>query len=118
MSVRIFLLIVSFVINGALHAELAKTHRVPHVENERVKSWKTTILPDQPLKMHRHDSPRVLIPLTSGVLKVIEESGATHELVLEEGRSIWLDKDPEGQLHCDENISGHPIEVVVVEFKS
>ncbi len=94
-----------------------QTHRISHIENERVKVWKTTIMPDQPLKMHRHDSPRVIVPLTNGHLEVIQQTGEKSELVFEEGKPIWLDKDLPGTLHADLNYSDDPIEVVVIEMK-
>jgi hypothetical protein len=34
-------------------------------ENEHLKVWKTIILPNQPLNLHRHDHGRALIALTS-----------------------------------------------------
>jgi hypothetical protein len=31
-----------------------------------VKVWKSVVLPNQPLTMHRHDHPRVIIALKGG----------------------------------------------------
>lgn len=51
------------------------THRILQFENEYVKVWKTIIMPDQPLKMPRHDCARVVVGLTGGTLTKIEETG-------------------------------------------
>ncbi len=36
------------------------TRRVPQHNNEHVEAWKTIIVPNQPLSMHRHDNPRTV----------------------------------------------------------
>ena len=33
------------------------TGRTPQFENEYVEVWKSVIVPNQPLEMHRHDNP-------------------------------------------------------------
>ena len=99
-----------------LGTTLFATHREPQFENECVKVWKTTILPDQPLSMHRHDAPRVLVGLKGGILLKIENTGEKSEIIVKEGKAIWLDKDPPGSLHGDINISSEPIEVMIIEM--
>lgn len=94
-----------------------ETHRELQFENEYVKVWKTVIMPNQPLKMHRHDSGRVVVGLKGGSLTKIEETGETSELVLETGKAYWLAEDPKGTLHGDINESDEPIEVMVIEVK-
>jgi hypothetical protein len=42
------------------------TQRIPQLENEHVDVWKSVIVPHQPLTMHRHDNPRVIIALQGG----------------------------------------------------
>ena len=44
----------------------AQTQRFPQFENEDVKVWKSVVLPNQPLTMHRHNHPRVIIALKGG----------------------------------------------------
>jgi hypothetical protein len=81
-------------------------------------SWKSIIMPRQPLTMHRHDHGRALIALTDGQLKVVNSNGAvitTYDW--KAGRAYWLDADPPGQLHADVNETSKPIEVIVVELK-
>ena len=45
-----------------------ETRRVPQFENEHVLVWKSIIVPNQPLEMHRHDNPRAIIALKGGTL--------------------------------------------------
>jgi hypothetical protein len=93
-----------------------QTHRVFQFENEHVRVWKTVIMPHQPLKMHRHDLPRVVVGLKGGSLKKIEETGETSDLSFETGAAYWLTEDPPGTLHGDINESDEPIEVMVIEI--
>jgi hypothetical protein len=96
----------------------ATTRREPQFENEFVRAWKSTIMPKQPLSMHRHDHGRALIALSKGQLKVVDQNGkpiTTYHW--ERGKAYWLDADPPGQMHADVNDSSRPIEVIVVELK-
>jgi hypothetical protein len=97
--------------------EPPKTRRELQFENEQVRVWKTTILP-QPLKMHRHDKAPVVVGLKGGVLINIEETGEESELIFDTGKAYWLEADPPGTLHGDINVSDEPIEVMVIEMKS
>lgn len=101
----------------SLQSDNLKTHRQPQFENQKVKVWKTTIMPNQPLNMHRHENARVVVGLKGGTLTKIEEDGKTSLLVFETGKAYWLEADPEGQLHGDINESDKPIEVMVIEFQ-
>lgn len=51
--------------------EETTTRRVPQFENQVVEVWKSIILPNQPLSMHRHDNPRAIIALQGGTLRVV-----------------------------------------------
>ncbi len=94
------------------------TRRVPQFENEHVEVWKTIILPDQPLSMHRHDNPRAIIALRGGTLTLVNENGDERDMVWETGSAYWLGIDPEGELHGDVNKGSEPMEVIVVQLKS
>lgn len=94
------------------------THRVFQFENEHVRVWKTVIMPNQPLKMHRHDCARVVVGLKGGSLTKLEDTGETSELIFETGKAYWLNEDPPNTLHGDVNESNEPIEVMVIEIKS
>lgn len=95
------------------------TRREPQFENDEVKVWKSIIMPNQPLSMHRHEHGRALIALVGGKLKVVDPSGKTLDTYdWQSGKAYWLGKDPQGQMHADVNDTGKPIEVIVVELKN
>jgi beta-alanine degradation protein BauB len=108
---------------GVLWAEVAGqgqsgTRREPQFENEHVRVWKSIIMPNQPLALHRHERGRALIALRGGQLKVVDKAGkpiTTYNW--ETGKAYWLDADPPGQMHGDLNDTSDPIEVIVVELK-
>jgi len=93
------------------------TRRVPQFENEHVEVWKSIIMPNQPLTMHRHDNPRALIALTGGTLRVVNQDGDAHDMTWETGSAYWLEADPPGELHGDVNEGAEPVEVIVVQLK-
>jgi len=95
----------------------ANTRRIPQFENEHVTAWKTVIVPNQPLAMHRHDNPRAIIALKGGTLTVVNDSGERHDMTWETGSAYWLEADPPGELHGDVNEGPDPIEVIVVQLK-
>lgn len=93
------------------------TRRIPQFENDQVKVWKSIIMPNQPLSMHRHDHPRAIIALAGGTLKIVKQSGESQSVVWETGKAYWLTADPPNELHGDVNEGSAPIEVMVVELK-
>ena len=94
------------------------TTRETQFENDQVSVWKTTIMPKQPLTLHRHDHARTLIALTDGQLKVVDKDGKRLQTYnWAKGKAYWLDAEPPGQLHADINDTGKPIEVIVVQLK-
>ena len=93
------------------------TRRIPQFENEHVEVWKSIIMPNQPLTMHRHDNPRALISLTGGTLRVVNQDGDAHDMTWEAGSAYWLEADPPGELHGDVNEGTEPVEVIVVQLK-
>jgi beta-alanine degradation protein BauB len=94
------------------------TRREPQLENDRVRVWKSIIVPNSPLTIHRHDHARVLIALNGGQLKVMDKAGKLIDTYnWEPGKAYWLKADPPGQMHADRNEMTRPIEVIVVELK-
>lgn len=95
------------------------TYRVPQFENGEVKVWKTVILPNSPLSMHRHEHGRALIALKGGNVTIQNDKGKKTSHLWETGKAYWLDADPPGnELHADVNEGKEPIEVIVVELKN
>jgi beta-alanine degradation protein BauB len=101
---------------------LAQTHtqtgRQAQFENPEVKVWKSTVLPNDPLPLHRHEHPRVIIALSGGTMKILEESGQSETHVWQTGHAYWLPANPPGTRHQDVNIGDQPIEVMVVELQN
>ena len=96
-----------------------RTRREPQFENDHLKAWKSIILPNQPLRLHRHERGRALIALTDAQLKVVNEAGEHVDTYnWEAGKAYWLDKDPPDILHGDVNDGPGTVEVIVVELKN
>jgi beta-alanine degradation protein BauB len=105
---------------GALWAgqQTGGTRREPQFENEHVRVWKSIIMPNQPLALHRHERGRALIALKGGQLKVVDKDRKpVNTYNWETGKAYWLDADPPGQMHGDLNDTAETIEVIVVELK-
>lgn len=114
--------LLSFAAGGGLmwarQQSQATTRREPQFENEHLRVWKSIILPNQPLALHRHEHGRALIALVGGQLLVVDEKGKTlNTYNWETGKAYWLAADPPGQMHADVNRTDRPIEVIVVELQ-
>jgi hypothetical protein len=106
------------VLVGALQQQANQTRREPQFENDDVKVWKSIIMPNQPLQLHRHDHGRTIVALKGGTLDIVDASGKTmHQEKWESGKAYWLGTDPPGQQHGDLNKGNEPMEVIVVELK-
>ena len=95
----------------------SSTQRVPQFENSHVKVWRSTIVPNAPLPLHRHDHGRVIIALQGGTMKIEDQSGTSETHVWETGKAYWLPANPTKTMHRDVNIGDRPIEVMVVEVE-
>jgi quercetin dioxygenase-like cupin family protein len=93
------------------------TQRTLQFENEEVAVWKAVIPPKAPLAMHTHQHPRVIIALTGGTMKVINEDGTSEMHPWETGKAYWLPLSEGLKRHADQNTGSKPIEVMVVELK-
>jgi len=95
------------------------TRREPQFENSELKVWKSIIMPNQPLSLHRHEHGRAAVVLKGGSLDVVDATGATVDTYKwETGKAYWLDADKPGTQHGDMNRGKEPIEVVIVELKN
>lgn len=94
------------------------TGRESQFDNADVKVWKSTILPNDPLPLHRHDHPRVIVALHGGTMKILEESGQSELHKWQTGKAYWLPANAPGTRHQDVNVSDQPIEVMVVELQN
>ncbi len=107
------------VTSGLMYAQMAggQTGRTAQFENDDVKVWKSVVMPNAPLAMHRHEHPRVIIALSGGTMKIVEQSGGSEEHVWETGKAYWLGANAPNTMHADVNAGEKPIEVMVVELK-
>ncbi|MFY9746333.1 MAG: hypothetical protein WA891_13275 [Acidobacteriaceae bacterium] len=105
---------------GVMRSQQAppQTQRFPRFENENVRVWRSLVLPNSPLAMHRHDHGRVIIPLQGGSMNIVQQNGPTETHVWEVGKAYWLPANPPGTMHADVNAGSKPIEVMVVELKN
>jgi len=95
----------------------AKSGRVDQFENADAKVWKTVILPHQPLAMHHHDHPRIVVALTDGKLDLVDSHGGHDVHVWEKDHAYWLPAMAKGTMHADVNAGEKPMEVMVVELE-
>jgi quercetin dioxygenase-like cupin family protein len=108
----------AFVAGFAVAQTMAKTGREPQFENSDVKVWKSTVLPNNPLPFHRHEHPRVIIALTGGTMKILEDTGKSENHEWQTGKAYWLPANAPGTQHQDVNVGERPIEVMVVELQN
>lgn len=103
---------------GVARSQDKMTSRTDELSNNRVKVWKTIIYPSsgQVLAMHRHEHDRVVVALTDGVLKITNDKGKVHYFKLKKDKAYYLARDVPNELHNDENISDHPVKVMVIEL--
>jgi quercetin dioxygenase-like cupin family protein len=94
-----------------------KSQFILQFENDDVLVWRSVISPGVPVPMHRHDHPRIIIPLRGGTMKIVEQSGAMEEHVWETGKAYWLPSNPPNTQHSDVNAGAQPIEVMVVQLQ-
>lgn len=104
---------------GALQQQTTTgTRREPQFENDHVRVWKSIIMPNQPLAVHRHDHGRTIVALKGGTLDVVDAKGQTlKKMTWETAKAYWLDVDPPNEQHGDLNRGKEPIEVIVVEMR-
>lgn len=105
------------VVISQVENKTAQTQRIPQFENEDVKVWKSIVLPNQPLAMHHHDHPRVIIALTGGTMNIVDPAGHVEPHHWETGKAYWLPAMPPNTLHSDVNAGDKPMEVMVVELE-
>lgn len=97
---------------------MIQTGREPQFENSEVKVWKSVVLPNSPLPLHRHEHPRVIIALRGGSMKILEENGQSEIYEWQTGKAYWLPANSPGTRHQDINVGDKPIEVMVVELQN
>jgi hypothetical protein len=103
----------------AVGQQSAASRREPQFENSEVMVWKSIVMPNQPLSLHRHDHGRALISLNGGTLNVVDANNKVMDTYkLEAGKAMWLEADKAGTQHADVNPGKTPVEVIVVQLKN
>jgi hypothetical protein len=98
--------------------QTADTQRTPQFENGDVKVWKTLVMPNAPLTMHTHEHARVIVALTGGTMKIVNEDGTSETERWDTGKAYWLSAAEGKKRHTDANQGDKPIEVMVIELKN
>jgi hypothetical protein len=96
----------------------AGTERFPQFENDDVKVWKTVVMPNAPLTMHTHDHARVIVALSGGTMKIVNEDGSSETHRWDTGKAYWLSAEEGKKRHADANQGDKPIEVMVIELNN
>jgi beta-alanine degradation protein BauB len=104
--------------NLLIPQQVSPTQRTPQFENTAVSVWKTVVMPNAPLTMHTHQHPRVIIALSGGTMKVVNEDATSETHKWETGKAYWLSTEEGKKRHADVNQDSKPIEVMVVELKN
>lgn len=109
----------TFAAGIAVGQQNAASRREPQFENSEVQVWKSIVMPNQPLSLHRHDHARALISLNGGTLNVVDGNNKVMDTYkLEAGKAIWLEADRPNTQHADVNPGKTPVEVIVVQLKN
>ena len=87
------------------------------IQNHWVQVWKAIVSPGEPSHYHHNATPRILIALKGGQLKITNTDGAVHYLDLPTNTAVWVDKDSPGQEHTTIVEGSHPLEAIVIEIK-
>jgi hypothetical protein len=109
---------IAFAGGFALAQSAAQTGREAQFENPEVKVWRTLVLPNNPLPFHRHEHPRVLVALSGGTMKILDETGRSEIREWQTGHAYWLPANAPGTRHQDVNVGDKPIDVMVVELQN
>ena len=108
-----------FAAGVAVGQQNAASRREPQFENSEVMVWKSIVMPNQPLALHRHDHGRALISLNGGTLNVVDgDKKVMDTYKLTAGKAMWLEADKAGTQHADVNPGTTPVEVIVVQLKN
>lgn len=113
--------IISFAVGAGVmwaQQQAQTSRREEQFTNDQLKVWKTTVMPNAPLALHRHEHGRALVALNDGQLQVVDKNGKVLDTYnLKAGKAMWLAKDPPGQMHADVNPGTKAVEVMVVQLQ-
>jgi hypothetical protein len=87
-------------------------------ENNRVRTSSVKLLAHEEVGWHRDDCPRVVVSFKGGTLTRIEADGSRTDLHFPKGEAVFLEADPDGELHKSVNNTCKPIELIVIQLRS
>lgn len=87
-------------------------------ENDEVRVSKWMLTAGEEVGLHRDEYPHVVVASQGGTIRRFEADGTTTDVVFPTGVAVFQGTDPVDVLHRSINASDHPIEAVMVEFKS
>jgi quercetin dioxygenase-like cupin family protein len=83
-------------------------------ENDSIRVWIFSVAPGGIKRMHRHDLPYLIVPLTGGKVEITTLDGKARSPEDKRGEVIWQEAGETHQLH---NLNAHQYENVLVELK-
>ena len=83
-------------------------------ENESIRVWIFSVAPGGIKRMHRHDLPYLIVPLTGGKVEITTLEGRSRSPEDKRGEVIWQEAGETHQLH---NLNAFQYENVLVELK-
>ncbi|MBS0603544.1 MAG: hypothetical protein JSS60_00740 [Verrucomicrobia bacterium] len=86
-------------------------------ENEQVRVSKIVMAAKEEVGLHRDELPRVVIGLKGGTVRRMEQDGSTRDVHFPTGSAVFLEADPEGEMHRGVNVSDTELEVMIIELK-
>lgn len=98
-------------------AAVSSARLTSELENETTHVWKMHLPPRQTSSAHRHNHPRVIVPLSGGAVKIVKKLGPPQVVRWESGKAYWIPADQPGDHHSYTNESDRPIEFMYVEFE-
>jgi len=87
-------------------------HYTVEFENDKIRVIRIKYGPGEKSVMHTH-GPNVAIFLTKSTTRMTLPDGTSGETTTEIGATSWSDAEE----HLPENVSDHPLELVLVELK-
>lgn len=87
------------------------------MDNEQLKVSKIAIMPGEEIGLHRDDNPRIIISAQGGTITRIEPDDKEVHIHFPAGKAIFMEADPEGELHRAKNEGKEAIEIFVIELK-
>jgi quercetin dioxygenase-like cupin family protein len=83
-------------------------------ENDRIRVWSFSVPPGGIKRMHRHDLPYLIVPMTGGRVELTTIQGKVRFGDDKKGEAFFLEA---GETHQLRNLSDHTYENVLVELK-